>query len=142
MLVYLAGAMSAYDLDGCFEKAIEWRSYATNHFYHNYDSVHTFDPCTNYSTNKGYNSKGVVNQNLTYLKKSDIILINLEELDRSPGTLFEIYYAYMNNIPVIAFNSNYLYGIQPHITESITMKFENIAEAIDYIGSMYTQDNK
>jgi len=142
MLIYLAGAMTAYDLDGCFEKATEWRGYVTNHFDCNYSYLHTFDPSINYSVNKEYNSKGVVNQNLTYLKKSDIILVNLDELDKSPGTLFEIYYAYLNNIPVVAFNSNYLYGIQPHITESITMKFKNMFEAIDYVGSMYSQDNK
>jgi len=142
MLIYLCGAMTIHDLKGCFKEATEWRGYATNHFDCSGLKINTFDPCINYSINKQFDSKGVVNQNLTYLKKSDIILVNLESIGKSPGTLFEIFYAYMNNIPVIAFGSNYLYGKQPHITESVTMKFEELYDAIDYIDSMYSQDNK
>jgi len=141
MLVYLCGAMSHWDRQDCFEKATDWREEAIKGFYSD-SIIKWFNPCVNYFINKEYNSKGVVTQNLTYLKKSDIILLNLEELDKSPGSLFEIYYAYMNHIPVIAFGKNYLYGNQPHVTESISMHFDDMGVALDYIDNMFEQDNK
>lgn len=139
MLLYLAGAMSEFDRQGKFEKAVEWRLNASRLLKE--FRIKTFNPCDNYEINKEYQLKGIVNQNLTYLKNSDILLLNLEELDKSPGTMFEIFFAYMKHTPVIAFGENYLYGTQPHVTESISMKFKDSEEAIDYITSMFGQEN-
>jgi nucleoside 2-deoxyribosyltransferase len=141
MLIYLAGCMSEHDRKGCFEKATSWRKTATKELSHTEGKMKLFDPCDNYTFNKEYNPKGVVNQNLAYLKNTDVILVNLEEIDKSPGTLFEIFYGYMNHIPIISFGESYLYDSQPHITESISMHFEEIYGATDYILSMFSQDN-
>lgn len=140
MLVYLAGAMSEHDRLGYFKEAIEWREQATTEFEGTHLKV--FNPCINYDVNKKFNTKGVVTQNLTYLKKSDIVLLNLDKLECSPGSLYELFWAYFKHIPVIAFNNNYLYGVQSHITESISIRFDKLDEALDYIWNMYSQDNK
>jgi len=140
MLIYLAGCMSEHDRLGYFKEATEWRDQTSTEFEGSHLKV--FNPCINYNINKTFNSKGVVTQNLAYLKQSDIVLLNLEKLENSPGSLFEIFYAYLHDIPVIAFNNNYLWGVQPHITESISIRVDKLEEALDYIWSMYSQDNK
>ena len=139
MLCYLAGAMSYWDNKHHFENATSWRVHAA--LYLNDVKVKCFDPCMNYSVNKTYDSKGVVKQNLSYLRKTDIVLINLEELDKSPGSMYELFWASFNNIPVIAFGDNYMYGTQPHITEAISIKFIELDDSIEYIQSMYSQNN-
>lgn len=139
MLCYLAGTMTYFDKQGQFYKATGWRKTSTELLIDAY--IRVFNPCINYSENKEYAAKGVVNQNLTYLKKSDILLVNLEEFDKSAGSMFELFFAYMNHIPVIAFGENYLYPNQPHVSESISMHFKDVYEAIDYITSMFAQDN-
>jgi len=139
MLIYLAGCMSEHDRLGYFKDATEWRETATTEFEGTHLKV--FNPCINYDINKKFNTKGVVTQNLAYLKQSDIVLLNLDKLECSQGSLFEIFYSFLHDIPVIAFNNNYLYGVQPHITESISIRFDELDEALDYIWSMYLQDN-
>ncbi|MBC8062983.1 MAG: nucleoside 2-deoxyribosyltransferase domain-containing protein [Clostridiaceae bacterium] len=139
MLVYLAGTIKYFEAHDEFLKATEWRKEASNILKHTH--IKTFDPCDKYEQNKEYASKGVVNQNLAYLRKSDIILVNLDGIEKSPGTMFEIFYGYMNHIPVVAFADNYLYGKQPHVTESITSYFHKFEDAVDYIQNMFSQEN-
>lgn len=140
MLCYLGGTMSEFERQGCFDKATSWRIYVTRLL--NDIKIATFNPCIGYELNKTYDPKGVVNQNLCYLKKADIMLINLKEIDKSYGSCFELFFCYLNHIPVIAFGDNYLYGTQPHISIGIELRFLELDDAVDYIKSMYCQDNQ
>jgi nucleoside 2-deoxyribosyltransferase len=68
------------------------------------------------------------------------LLLNLEYLEDSPGSLFELYYAFFNHIPVIAFGkSNKNIDLQAHVKESLTICFDNIDDALDYLLYMYSQ---
>lgn len=143
MLVYLAGCMSYYEATGQLEKAIEWRKVAQEKLEDLGYKV--FNPMINYSRNRDfvkYDKKCVVDQNIVYLKKTDILLVNMEDIQHSPGTLFEIFYCYLNNIPVVAFNNVFSdYISKPHISESITFHAYTLENAIDFITSMYHLNN-
>lgn len=141
MFIYLAGAMSYYDRINKFELATRWRDEIISRLQHiRYENVdyEIFNPCENYNINKTFDSNGVVYQNLTYLHKTDVLILNLQDIDKSPGTLFEIYYAFLNHIPVIAFGTSELYDVQPHVRASITMKFDDIDQIVEYIENMYS----
>ena len=140
MFIYLAGAMSYYDKINKFELATLWRKDITYliECSCNYNEREIFNPCTNYNINKTFNSRGVVYQNIFYLSKTSLIILNIQDLDKSPGTLFEIYYAFLNHIPVIAFGTSELYDMQPHVRASITIKFDNINQVVKYIKNMYS----
>lgn len=132
--IYEAGAMTTYYEENRPELAESWRLEFSDAFYNK--EVKIFNPCINYLINKTYEPKGVVYQNLHYLNNSDIIILNLDRLEESQGTLFEIYNFFMNKKPVIAFGSNPIYN-QPHVHESITIRFDTLNEAIRYIKNMY-----
>jgi len=142
-MLFLSGCMSYYyNLDKP-ELAEQWRRDVENQI-EDYDflknNFKVFNPCRNFHKNSTYKCKGVVYQNLFYLKKSDIILLNLNDIEKSPGTLFEIYYAFLNQKPVIAFNENDLYtNQQPHIYESITQKCRDLNESMEYLCDVYGQ---
>lgn len=70
------------------------------------------------------------------LKKSDVLLVNLDHSDCSVGTGMEVQYALYNNIPIIAF------GEEPEtwykwIEISAAIIFEDVDEALEYISSSY-----
>ncbi len=141
--LFLSGCMSYYYNQGKPELAEQWRREVENYI-QLYDflknNFKVFNPCKNFYKNSIYSSKGIVHQNLFYLKKSDIILLNLNDIEQSPGTLFEIYYAFLNNKPTIAFGENKLYtNRQPHICESITYKCRDLNEIFQYINNVYGQ---
>lgn len=139
MFIYLAGAMRYYDNIHKFELATDWRDEAVNKLkVCGYKDKDIFNPCKNYNINKTFDSSGVVYQNLVYLHKTDVLILNLQDIDKSPGTLFEIYYAFLNHIPVVGFGENELYNVQPHIRASITVKFDNVDQVVGYIKNMYS----
>lgn len=139
--VYLAGSITEYNNKNELKKAIDWRIKATSFLMSNIDKTSVFDPTVNFAKNLTYNPRGVVLQNIKYLKESNLLLLNLEYLEKSPGTIFEITYAYLNQIPVIAFGElQDSIKYQPHINEAITMRFNDIVIALRYVYDMYGQE--
>lgn len=142
-MLFLSGCMSYYyNLDRP-ELAEQWRRDVENQI-EGYDflknNFKVFNPCKNFYKNSTYSSKGIVHQNLFYLRKSGIILLNLADLDKSPGTIFEIVDFYLDSKPVIAFGENNLYtNMQPHIHEAITHKCRDLNEAMEYLCDVYGQ---
>lgn len=134
MLVYLAGSITHYDNENELHKAIGWRINAQNYLAK--ININAFNPMINYHVNKYYNSKGVVSQNYHYLKQSDIMLLNVEYLEKSYGTLFEIFNFWADHKPVIAFGENTIIN-SPHIKEAITMVFPTLDNTLEYINDMY-----
>ena len=133
--IFLSGCMSYHYNNNKPELAENWRNKATDRLKDKFD---IFNPCTNYYKNINYNPKGVVYQNIAYLNKSDIILLNIDDIQQSPGTLFELYYSFLHNKPVISFGKSLLLN-QPHIHEAITMNFLDLDGVCDYIDNMYCQ---
>jgi len=137
MLVYSAGCMNYYHETNTFEeKAIKWRLKLKDEL--SKLNIDLFDPTLNFNSNLIYSNRSVKLQNQYYLDKSDILIVNLENLDKSPGTLWEIYYANFKNKIILAFGNNKWYN-SPHIKDSITEKFNDIDEVIEYIKNLYLQ---
>ena len=138
--VYLEGAISQYNRLNQLDKAKAWRIKASNFFIENFRDANVFDPSFGFEKNFTYPSRGVVLQNIKYLKESNLALLNLEYLEKSPGTMFEMTYNYLNNKPTIAFGEldNSL-EFSPHILECLTMTFPNLDRALEYTYDMYKQ---
>lgn len=103
MEIYLAGAM------GCYEEtnleAYEWRNKATERFKEFSDDCYCVNPMDYYVYNDNYSKtpSEIMRFDLRKIKKSDVVLVNLKDLDKSIGTSDEILYAYLNGIPIIGF---------------------------------------
>ena len=138
--VYMAGAISEYNRLKQLNKAKAWRIKASNFFIENINNVEIFDPSLNFEKNFTYNSKGVVLQNIKYLRESNLLLLNLEYLEKSPGTMFEIVWAYLNGVVVISFGKldNSL-EFSPHVEQCIDMTFDDLDKALEYVYDMYNQ---
>ena len=134
MLIYLAGAISCYHKENNFKLAQEWRIKATN-FLKDMD-YSTFDPTINFQHNLIYLSSEAVKQNDCYLNKADLVLVNLADLDKSYGTIYEIITAHHLNKPVIAFGHNKI-ADHPHISSTITSINLDLNMALECISSIY-----
>jgi len=135
---YLGGSMSYHHSTNQLHKATEWRDYISTkldeHFMYNY-----FNPMINFSKNvKTANNKTIVQQNQLYLDKCDIMIVNLECIDKSPGTLYEVFDYGAKNKPVIAFGES-SWTLIPHIAESLTVTLETKEDVIEYIRDYYNQ---
>lgn len=153
MKIYLAGCMSYLDKVNLWEKATAWRNYIMRKLscYVEDDFISFNNPTSNYEVNLAYSGKNILAQNIKNVTESDIIIVNLDFLKESPGTLFEIYLAYMQRKPVLAFGGNGDKFVESlHIKECITEKFDsrefpeiydididNIDDLLDCIISLY-----
>lgn len=135
-LLYTAGSITYYEKIHQLNKAITWRKQVETIFID--CNLKVFNPTANYIQSKTYDGKGVSYQNLYYLQNCDLILLNMEYLEHSPGTLFEIFLGWYLKKPIIAFGYSRLIE-QPHVKEAITIHFNDMEEATEYIQSMYLQ---
>ena len=76
---------------------------------------------------------------LAHVISSDIIIVNLEGLKDSIGTIIELHDAhYHNKIPVIAFGSKEVYNnLHPWVKNDITRIEPNIDDVVNYIRDFY-----
>ena len=102
---YLAGAMSCYYKENCYEKATKWRERAEEYFKDNSETIEYINPIHFYSIGGNYHTSNFepMRFDLRKVKESRVVLVNLEDLYRSLGTSDEIMYAWLNNIPIIGF---------------------------------------
>ena len=137
MLIYLAGAITVHHKNNQMDHAYEWRHKSID-LLEKQDNFQCFDPTVNFLENFGAEvpCKSVVAQNRHYLEKSDIVLLNLDMLHESPGTLWELYVANENNIPVYAFGDSE-WSWSPHVNQSITGRFKDLYTTINHIKNMY-----
>lgn len=76
---------------------------------------------------------------LAHVVSSDIIIVNLEGLQDSIGTIIELHDAhYHHKIPVIAFGDKKLYDdLHPWVKNDITRVEDNIDDVVAYIQDFY-----
>jgi nucleoside 2-deoxyribosyltransferase len=140
LTIYLCGAMSKFYEEGRYDKAVKWRYYAKKYFAES--NIRLFDPTDNSEMHFTYPEdyqKGVIYQNLTYLKHCDIVLVNLEHFDDSIGSIFEVTAAWLEHKPIIAFGKCDKWKSRPHFNAMITVQLNNVEDACSYILSMYRQ---
>lgn len=86
-------------------EAKEWREQAKKYFYGWSNTCRVISPVDYYSYGSDDSKKPseIMRFDLGKVKASNLILVNLKDLDKSLGTSDEIFYAYMRGIPVIGF---------------------------------------
>lgn len=131
--IYLAGAMSCYDNSEFEKEAIRWRMSLKSYFSDSGDLiVDIYDP-TLIPTVYG---DDVVSQNLHYINKMDIVVVNVKDLDKSFGTVWEIVTANQKGKPIIAYG-NHEWLNHPHLKPMVSYKSTNLSSIADYIHDVY-----
>ena len=132
--VYLAGAISYFYNINQKERATAWREKATETL-EQFD-IKCFDPCQESPSCWEYPQDGLIKQNYFYLKNCDIILVNLDMINDSIGTAWELSMAWRDHKPVIAFGKT-PWLERPHMRSLIDVHFNTLDEALNYIADMY-----
>lgn len=134
--IYLAGAMSGLT----FEESNEWREYAkekmiklTSYYFSNPSLVCCINPNDyyNFQTIKHKSEHEVKEFDLYKLKHSDLVLVNLENINTSIGTAMELQVAHDNNIPIVTFGD--IINVHPWITDTIWRTEDTLEDACKYI---------
>lgn len=141
MKIYLAGKMSGLT----FEEMTEWRNEILQKLYRAANmsglSINVIHPVMYYNfVEKRHQSEIEVEEfDLTHVISSDIVVVNLDGLNDSIGTIIELHDAhYHHRIPVIAFGDKKLYDdLHPWIKNEITRVEDNIDDVVDYIKDFY-----
>lgn len=140
LLIYEAGKMSGLS----FSNMNEWRVDLKGRLLKASDAkglkIKVVNPVTyyNFEYQLHKSEREIMLFDLNLVKKSDIIVVNIEGLNSSIGTCIELYEAYTKNIPVLAFGSidEYL-SLHPWIKECITRIDWNKEELVEYIEDFY-----
>ena len=142
--IYLAGCMSYHYSNNEYHKATEWRSKLVNKLLDDIadkceNKWSWFDPTINSEINfETVNNATVLRQNIFYLDQSDIMVVNLTDIEHSPGSLFEIFYfGEVLKRPVIAFGESEWMS-KPHVSEYITCILDE-DEIMSHLDAMYYQ---
>ena len=143
MKIYLCGAITYYWENKELYKAMDWRIRLRKKLEELNKTIgkkqfKCFDPTYNYKDNLEFSSMSVVLQNKHYLDQCDLMVVNADDLEHSPGSMFEIFYYYIKQKPVIAFGSSKIIS-QPHVECSISEHVIGIKEVVNYLHNMYLQ---
>ena len=139
--IYLAGKMGGLS----FDEMNEWRNEAyqkllkTAEYYG--ETVNVVNPVLyyNFEEKRHQTEIEVEEYDLAHVISSDIIIVNLDGLSSSIGTIIELHDAhYHHKIPVIAFGDRELYeNLHPWVKNDITRVEPNIDEVVAYIRDFY-----
>ncbi len=138
MFIYTIGALTYYYKNNEFYKGLKWRNdlsdWAEN------ANIKVFNPALNFinETNHTYNPKIVVDQNDYYINKCDIAVVNLDDIDYSPGSIYELVRFKELRKPVIAFGKRHW---SPHINYCISHQCETLEDVIELLCNMFNQGN-
>lgn len=139
--IYLAGALTAID----FDEANEWRENIKKEiesllFYSKETQWEIINPIKlyNYNTMRHKTEKEVMQYDLNHVKSSDLIIVNLKDINTSIGTAIELYVAAQLNIPVLAFGNDKEYrDTHAWIKECISRCDNSMGELLEYISEFY-----
>lgn len=147
--VYLAGAMACYGKDDTTAK--DWRNQVKKWFKDQTDNFKVISPTDYYEYGKTFHQteKEVMRFDLRKVKEADVVLVNLNDLEKSLGTSDEILLAYLCGIPVIGFlkpktnvyNSNeeitQLHPWKREQLDRIECAHDGMVKAMQYIKDYY-----
>jgi len=137
-LIYLSGAMGKVKTD--YPKL--WRQAVINEFRIYGDEFKFFNPIEfyNYENRCHYTEKEIMKYEFYWIKKCDVVLVNLRDIEQSIGTCDEILYAYMLGKPIIGFYCADDLDLHPWKTEQID-RIETgrdaLKHAVEYIVAYY-----
>lgn len=138
--IYLAGRMSGLS----YTQMNSWRIDVSNKLHEVAElldvNLNVINPVSyyNFETPRHQSEREIMQFDLNMVKKSDIVVVNLDGLNKSIGSCIELYEAYKSNIPVIALGEVYDYGVQhPWVRECITRVEKDIDSLTKYIRDFY-----
>ena len=92
----------------------------------------------NYHNNAHKTEREIMRFELNHVRKSDVVIANLKDVNQSIGTCIEVYEAFKNDIPIIAFGTSEEYETtHPWIKECISRYEETMNAACLYIADFY-----
>ena len=129
MTCYMAGAMQNLS----HEEMNNWREEAT--YYLEKHNIKTINPVDyyNFQMEKNFTDKECMLFDLTAVKHSDLILVNLNY--DSIGTAIELYDNFKSGRPVIGFGAHE--NLHPWMRECCFKICDTLTDAVDYIASYY-----
>lgn len=144
--IYLAGAMSCYVNTDQHDYPKKWRTEVKERVIKYYDDITIVSPTDFYEIGQNYHKSEseVMMFDLRMVRESDIILVNLKDLNSSIGTSDEIFYAFIKNKPIIGFleDESEIKNVHPWKIEEIdrieTGK-DAMKNALDYIYRYYVR---
>lgn len=140
LTIYEAGKMSGLNL----QQMLTWRIELTKELEDVAEiigvKVNAVNPVNyfNFVQKRHQTESEIMKFDLSKVKQSDIVIVNMDGLNTSIGTCIELYEAYKREIPVLAFGSNKLYEeLHPWIQCCITRHDETYKETVNYIKDFY-----
>ena len=141
MKIYLAGKMSGLS----FEEMNGWRdilkSMLTQYAELSDVNVRVINPVVyyNFEETRHQSEVEVEEFDLAHVTSSNIVIVNLNGLNDSIGTIIELHDAhYHHKIPVIAFGDRELYdNLHPWVKNAITRVENSMADVCNYIRDFY-----
>ncbi len=140
LTIYLAGKMSGLSdsemrqwrnlLKSELEKYSDMANYKTN----------VVSPCDyfNFNEQRYKNEQEIMKFDLSLVKNSDIVIVNTNGLNSSIGSIIEVYEAWKNDIPVIAYDENGDYKtIHSWLKCCITRADSCVIDICEYIKDFY-----
>lgn len=138
MFIYTIGTLTYYHRNNEFYKGLKWRTDLSEWAENN--NIKVFNPALNFinETNHTYNPKIVVDQNDYYIDKCDIAVVNMDDIDFSPGSIYELVRFKELRKPVIAFGKKHW---SPHINSCISHQCDSLEDVIELLCNMFGQGN-
>ena len=141
---FLAGAM-INDADKWSDRyAIKWRKEAYQYFGKYIDNICVSMPPEFWNADPDYKCDGkeTLRFDMRNIRESDIVLVNLKDLESSASTNDEIFYAYVAQKPIVGFcEDEAAPDLHPWKSEQISKIFTGkgaMKQAISYIATYYT----
>ena len=92
----------------------------------------------NFKTRSHKSEKEIMQYDLNHVRSSDIIIINLSDVNTSIGTAIELYVATQHNIPVLAWGSSIEWeNTHPWLKECISRVESTMDDLCEYIKDYY-----
>lgn len=140
LIIYEAGKMSGLDL----QQMLTWRIELTKELEDVAEmvgvKVNAVNPVNyfNFVQKRHQTESEIMKFDLSKVKQSDIVIVNMDGLNTSIGTCIELYEAYKREIPVLAFGRNNLYEeLHPWVQCCITRHDKTYKETVNYIKEFY-----
>ena len=140
-IIYLAGAMGCYGAFAEYPK--KWRDDVKEYFKKYSDNFTCISPTDYFEIGANYHQseKEVMRFDMRKVRESDIVLVNLKDLNLSLGTSDEILYAFIRGIPVIGFseegNESDIHAWKIEQIDRIEYGKDSMQKAMEYIRNYY-----
>lgn len=140
LYIYEIGAISYWHKKGMDYKYLDWRMDLDNFALDN--GFKTFNPGVTYQkeVNRKYNTILCVHQNDFYINQSTLAVANLEAIEHSPGSIYELVRFKLQNKPVIAFGEC-KWDWSPHLMSCISYRCKDLEEVKELLCTMFNQNN-